>query len=65
MVEGAKYMLQLKKEHVEAFSKKIEELAGSAGWGRANEVEGKLQKPQGEGPSGMALADAYLVFQKK
>jgi hypothetical protein len=40
MVEGAKYLLQLKKEQSAAFSGKIVEVASPAGWRSAGEQQG-------------------------
>ncbi|GFH07898.1 uncharacterized protein HaLaN_02773, partial [Haematococcus lacustris] len=64
-VESGRYMLQLKKEQVEAFNAKILELATTAGWVAAEaELETKLRTPAPHsGSSGMALTEAHLLFQ--
>ncbi len=65
LVEGAKHLLQLKGEHVGAFTKKVEEMAAAGGWGPAPErVVSELRTPPKGASAGMAVTDAHLLFTR-
>jgi hypothetical protein len=65
LVEGAKHLLQLKTEHVDAFSKKVQEMAAAGGWGSAPAgVATALRTPPKGASAGMAVTEAHLLFGK-
>lgn len=62
VVEGGKYMLQLKQQQAEAFADKIAEVAATAGLERARDAERALQQSLPGSCTGMALPDAHMLF---